>query len=64
MAPTQGYVGAYDASQGKTGKMVSAISFEFGYIEQYTFKNVLYSEIVKSIDLIFLFVILKQWRRW
>ena len=62
MAPTQGYVGAYDASQGKTGKMVSAISFEFGYIEQYTF--ILYSEIVKSIDLIFLFVILKQWRCW
>ena len=27
MAPTQGYVGAYNTSQGKTGKMVRAISW-------------------------------------
>ena len=57
MAPTQGHVGAYDASQGKTGKMVSVISWSPG-------KKLKNSEIVKSIDLSFLFVILKQCCRW
>ena len=62
MAPTQGYVGAYDASKGKTGKMVRLTSWSyFQYNCGVLLKT---SEIVKSIDLIFLFVILKQWRRW